>query len=84
MQNTINYFYIFGYVVSRCLDKMTCRVKNIYGNGIIKGLLKFHHVHCSLSSIHIKGHPIINIGKNCKVIIGEDVTIASGGGEWYR
>ena len=78
MQNIIDYFYIFGYVVSRFIEKMTCLVKTYLGGVIIKGFLKYHHVHCYLASIHIKGRPIINIGKNCKVIIGEDVTIASG------
>lgn len=44
----------------------------------VYGCLEYHHVKFTPTKLSIVGFPIINIGKNCKVEIGEHVHIVSG------
>ena len=69
---------MLSFAVYRGIQRIVHTVLDIVTGGVTKGCLDYHHVRYHPDNISIVGLPIINIGKQCKVEIGNCVSIVSG------
>lgn len=69
---------MYLFVVYKGTQRVLNKVQNIILGGVFKGEMYYHHVCYNPDDVNIVGLPLINIGKQCKVEIGNCVSIVSG------
>ena len=66
------------FLLLKLAAKMGGVIREWLNTAYVKGCLQYHHVEFSAARLSVSGFPRINIGKGCRVKIGNDCALCSG------
>lgn len=69
---------ILLFIIVKVIKKWWGGIVDYFKKNYVMGCLQWHKASFNPQKLRINGMPIINIGKNAKITIGDEVTIASG------